>query len=61
MKGVAYKLKHIRWKFDVKQIITEDFKSKKQKPFISFDSVTTSLILQNFSNPLQQCHLFLLF
>ena len=32
---------------------TEHFKSKQQKAFISFNSVTTLLILQTFSNPLQ--------
>ena len=32
--------------------ITEHFKSKQQRSFISFSIVTTLLILQNFSNPL---------
>ena len=66
MKKVAYKFKHIRWKFDVKQNIKEHFKSKQQKSFIPFNIVTTLLILQNFANPLpdpvlfQPCDLFLL-
>ena len=50
MKRVAYKFKHIRWKFDVKQNITEHFKFKQQKSIISFNIVTTLLIFQNFSN-----------
>ena len=66
MKGVAYKLKHIRWKFDEKQSVTEDFKSKQQKSFISLN-IATTFILQIFSSIhpapilLQPCYLFLLF
>ena len=60
MKRVAYKFKHIRWKFDVKQNITEHFKFKQQKSFVSL------LILQNFFNPFpdpilfQPWHLYLI-
>ena len=67
MKRVAYKFKHIRWKFDVKQNLTDCFKFKQQKSFISFNITTKLLILQDFSNPLrapvfvQPCHLLLLF
>ena len=52
MKRVTYnKFKHIQWKFDAKQNMTEHFKSKQQKSFISYNVVTRLLILQNFSNP----------
>ena len=52
---------------DEKQNITEHFQSKQQTSFISFNQVTTLLILQNFSNTLpalilfQPFHPFLLF
>ena len=52
MKRVAYKFKHIHWKFDIKQNEKKHFKSKQQTFFISFSIVTTLLILQEFSNPL---------
>ena len=51
MKGITFKFKHIRWEFDVKQNKREQFKSKQQKSFISFNIETTLLILQNLSNP----------
>ena len=47
--------------------ITEHFKSKQQKSFISLNTLTTSLIFQTFSSSLpapilfQLCHPFLLF
>ena len=46
MKMVAYKFKYIRWKLNVKQNITEHFKPKQQKSFMSFYIVTTLLFFQ---------------
>ena len=51
----------------VKENITEYFKAKQQKSFISFNIVTTLLILQNICNPIpapisfRWYHPFLLF